>query len=107
MVDEAALAQALATSEIAAAGLDVTSIEPLPSASPLQPLLTDPAYGNRLLVTPHIAGDGLQRGVRESRFALRQAVRLAARRPLLSVVDPEHVGIGDDPATGHKSSARL
>ena len=29
-------------------------------------------------------------------------VRAATGKPLLSVIAPDHVGIGDDPAAGHK-----
>ncbi len=50
LVDEAALARALARHEIGAAGLDVLSSEPPPAGNPL----LDPALDN-CLVTPHIA----------------------------------------------------
>ena len=91
VIDESALAEAIQSGAIAGAGLDVTAVEPLPKDSPLLPLLrcgisgddeNDPSgpagleLNQRLLVTPHIAGDAAQRGIRESRFALRQAVRL-------------------------------
>jgi phosphoglycerate dehydrogenase-like enzyme len=55
----AALAHALRTGQIAGAGLDVTTIEPLEAQSPLLALAkTQP---NTLLISPHIAGDALQR----------------------------------------------
>lgn len=48
-VDEAALIEALRAGEIAGAGLDVFSIEPLPAASPLKEL-------KNVSLTPHSAG---------------------------------------------------
>ena len=50
VVDEAALIAALTEKRIAAAGLDVTRVEPLPGASPLW---TTP----NVLITPHTAGE--------------------------------------------------
>lgn len=44
--DEAALAEALATGEIAGAGLDVTEVEPIPADSPLLQM-------ENVIVTPH------------------------------------------------------
>ena len=49
VVDEAALVNALATSEISGAALDCFVIEPLPAASPLWAM-------DNVLVTPHSAG---------------------------------------------------
>lgn len=50
VVDEAALIEALQSRRIAAAGLDVTTEEPLPEASPLWSL-------PNVLLTPHTAGE--------------------------------------------------
>jgi D-2-hydroxyacid dehydrogenase (NADP+) len=50
VVEEHALIEALQTSRIAAAGLDVTRDEPLPSASPLWAM-------PNVLITPHTAGE--------------------------------------------------
>ena len=50
VVDEAALTEALPAKRIAAAGLDVTSEEPLPAASPLWTM-------PNVLLTPHTAGE--------------------------------------------------
>lgn len=49
IVDEAALVEALATRRIAAAGLDVFEVEPLPAAHPLTLL-------ENVVLTPHCAG---------------------------------------------------
>ena len=49
-VEPETLRQALESGEIAAAGVDVTEVEPLPADSPLWDL-------ENLLVTPHVAGD--------------------------------------------------
>jgi phosphoglycerate dehydrogenase-like enzyme len=50
IVDEPALVEALSTGRIAGAALDVTSEEPLPSASPLWGM-------EHVLITPHTAGE--------------------------------------------------
>jgi phosphoglycerate dehydrogenase-like enzyme len=50
VVDEPALIAALQEKRIAAAGLDVTQVEPLPSASPLWAM-------PNVLITPHTAGE--------------------------------------------------
>ncbi len=62
LVDEAALAEALRESRIAAAGLDVLSVEP---PRPDNPLLTAP----RCLITPHIAWASVEARTRLMRMA--------------------------------------
>lgn len=52
LIDEAALAEALAVGRLYGAGLDVLSVEPPPANHPL--LARD--FGERLLLTPHIGG---------------------------------------------------
>lgn len=56
IVDENALANALTSHQIAGAGLDVLPVEPLPTSSPLYPLLAD----HNLIVTPHMAWGSLE-----------------------------------------------
>jgi len=50
VVDEPALVRALQEKRIAAAGLDVTHVEPLPATSPLWAM-------PNVLITPHTAGE--------------------------------------------------
>ena len=74
----------------------MTTLEPIEADNPL---LTLP----NAIVTPHIAGDAAERGLRESTFALRQAERVAdPLREVLSIVPPgenaERLGL--DPAAG-------
>lgn len=49
IVDEPALAEALNSGHLAAAGLDVTDVEPLPAESPLWDV-------ENLIITPHVSG---------------------------------------------------
>ena len=114
VVDEPALIEALRANLISGAVMDVsgaplaafaperkaggwgqvTTLEPIEADNPL---LTLP----NAIVTPHIAGDAAERGLRESTFALRQAERVAdPLREVLSIVPPgenaERLGL--DPA---------
>ena len=116
VVDEPALIEALRANLISGAVMDVsgaplaafaperkaggwgqvTTLEPIEADNPL---LTLP----NAIVTPHIAGDAAERGLRESTFALRQAERVAdPLREVLSIVPPgenaERLGL--DPAAG-------
>ncbi|MFF9091648.1 D-2-hydroxyacid dehydrogenase [Streptomyces sp. NPDC014802] len=80
LVDEEALARALARRWIAGAALDVFAQEPLPADSPL--------WGVRdLIVSPHMSGDTV--GWRDELGAqfLDLFERWAAGRPLINVVD--------------------
>jgi phosphoglycerate dehydrogenase-like enzyme len=71
VVDEAALARALAENRIMGAGLDAFAREPLPPESPLWDL-------PNVLMTPHVGGNG----GRDSWRRLRDLVRDNTRRYL-------------------------
>jgi glycerate dehydrogenase len=51
LVDEAALARAIKTKQIAGAGFDVASVEPMPSSH----LLQDLSKEENFILTPHVA----------------------------------------------------
>jgi len=74
------LIKALESGRIAAAGLDVTEPEPLPSDSPLW-------QRDDVIITPHVAGFGGERE-RHQVLLLENLRRYVAGEPLLNVVDP-------------------
>ena len=81
VVDEAALVRALQEGEIAGAGLDVFSVEPLPSESPLRHL-------PNVILSPHVAGFGAAKTVERLVELCRDNIaRLADGRPLRNVVE--------------------
>jgi len=68
VIDEAALAAALAAGRIAGAGLDVFGTEPLPETSPLWGL-------ERAILSPHTAGFAGDRGLRRAAAITAEGIR--------------------------------
>lgn len=79
IVDEAALIEVLKQRKIAAAGLDVTEIEPLPQDSPLWDM-------DNVILTPHAAGGSQHRPRRTIEFFCDNIRRYKAGEPLQNVV---------------------
>ena len=84
IVDEAALYEALDTGSIAAAGIDVTEVEPLNAESPLLNLPT-------LTITPHIAGSSHFTAIEGARRWAENAVSLLTGKPMHGFANPEVV----------------
>ncbi len=80
IVDEAALADALESGEIAGAGLDVFETEPLPETSPLWEL-------ENVIITTHSAGASNFRPQRTVDFFCENLRRFVAGVPLLNETD--------------------
>ena len=80
VIDEPAMIRALGSGRIKGAGLDVTSVEPLPSDSPLYKM-------DNVLLSPHCAdhtSDWLEDAMR---FFVEQFERFRTGRPLENLVD--------------------
>ena len=82
VVDEAALAEALASGRLRGAGLDVFAREPLPEDSPLWAL-------PNVLVTPHVSGTSHRYWRRQTDLILDNLRRYLAGEPLRNRVDKE------------------
>jgi phosphoglycerate dehydrogenase-like enzyme len=82
LIDEDALAQALAARSFAGAALDVTTEEPLPPESPLWQM-------ENILITPHIAGLTERMWERHYAHYTENLRRYLAGEPLLWVVDKQ------------------
>ena len=80
LIDEASLAKALQTKQIAGAALDVFEEEPLPTTSPLWTL-------ENLLITPHCAGFIENLWQRHLELIAENLRRYLAGEPLLGLVD--------------------
>jgi phosphoglycerate dehydrogenase-like enzyme len=81
IVDLTDLAAALQAGEIAGAALDVFEAEPLPASSPLW------AMGDRVILTPHVAGYSTRIAGRHLAVLLENVRRFVAGEPLTNVVD--------------------
>jgi phosphoglycerate dehydrogenase-like enzyme len=82
VVDEGALAAALASGRLRGAGLDVFAREPLPADSPLWSL-------PNVLVTPHVSGTSHRFWRRQTDLIVDNLGRYLAGDPLRNVVDPD------------------
>ncbi len=80
IVDEEALANALAAGQLAGAGIDVTEQEPL---SPESPLWDAP----NIIITPHLAGDSFQKERRCVEILRDNLLRFSRGEALHNVVD--------------------
>src|SRR5262249_28563801 len=80
LVQTAALAEALASKQLAGAGLDVTHPEPLPGHPPLG------KPPNRV-TSPHLGGTSPEAQERQWRLFRENVRRFVAGEPLLGVVD--------------------
>ncbi len=80
IVDQEALIKALQSKEIAGAGLDTTTPEPLPKGNPLWQM-------ENVIITPHMAGQSPYSGRRLMALLCENLKRLVAGKPLLNVVD--------------------
>ena len=79
LVDETALARALADGHLGGAALDVRPVEPPGADDPL-------AGAPRLLLTPHVAGVTRQSNARASRHVAQEVLRALAGEPLRTPV---------------------
>ncbi len=81
VVDEAALTRALKGKVIAAAGLDVTEVEPVQVDNPLLKI-------PNVVLTPHLATRAIESTVNAQEFVVANITRLARGEEVLSVVPP-------------------
>ena len=84
LIDEDTLATACREGRLAGAGLDVTTVEPLPRSSPLWAL-------PNVVITPHIAGGGSDNSAQLLEIVDENIRRFTAGEPLTRVVDWEHM----------------
>lgn len=80
LIDEPALIAAMRAGRIAGAGLDVTSVDPIPQDSPLWDL-------PNTIITPHIATESVKMSDAVVDFWCDNVRRFAESQPLLGVMD--------------------
>jgi len=80
LIDEPALIAAMRAGRIAGAGLDVTTVDPIPRESPLWDL-------PNTIITPHIATESVKLSDAVVDFWCENLRRFAENQPLLGVVD--------------------
>lgn len=80
VVKEAALIERLQSGHIAAAGVDVTEVEPLPASSPLWTL-------PNVIITPHVGAQAASRVDDTTRMICANLKRFLAKEPLYNLVD--------------------
>ncbi len=82
VVVEADLVAALASGQLAGAGLDVTEVEPLPPDSPLWTL-------DNVIITPHVGAQSASRIDDTTDFFCENLRRYRAGEPLLNLIDKQ------------------
>lgn len=82
VVQENHLVAALQSGQLAAAGLDVTYVEPLPAESPLWNL-------ENVLISPHVGAQSASRVDDSTRLACENLRRFLDGQPLLNLVDKD------------------
>jgi len=82
VVDEAAMIAAIQSGHIAAAGLDVTEIEPLPDSSPLWAM-------EQVLITPHVGAQAASRNDDATKLFCVNLHRRSRGEALLNAVDKQ------------------
>jgi len=82
IIDETALAQALAAGHLGGAALDVMEVEPLPASSPLVGL-------NNILLTPHLASFSREASAQLYQMSAEIAANLLQNRWAPTIVNPE------------------
>jgi len=93
LVDEAALAQALRTGALAAAGLDVFAAEPIDAGSPLLGL-------DNVVVAPHIGSASIRTRERMAALAVDNLLAGLSGRALPACANPEVEPLEVDPGGG-------
>lgn len=82
VVEETALVKALDSGKLAAAGLDVTEVEPLPEQSPLWDRMN-------VIISPHVGAQSARRVPDTTTFFIENVRRYQANEPLLNEVDKQ------------------